>query len=254
VSDLENFDPDWLALREPVDHAARSRRLEELLVPALAGRSSLRIVDLGAGSGSTLRHLAPRLASLGVSAPQDWLLVDHDEHLLQRALATPVTAAASVRTARADLGDPGALREVLSGADLVVGSALLDVLPEPVAEVLLDCLSALQPRPAVLFVLTVTGGASVDPPAPAAVAARFDADQRSHGLGPDASEFVAAGFAARGWTVHRAATLWRLTESPLLQEWARGWFGAAGFPVTRLQAALVPHDDLLALPPGASAR
>lgn len=166
MNDLENFDPDWLALREPLDHATRSARLEELLVPALADRPALRIVDLGAGSGSTLRHLAPRLAELGVDAEQHWLLVDHDEELLQRALATPAPAATSVRTARADLGDPDALRSVLTGADLVVGSALLDVLSAAVADTLLDGLSALAPRPAVLFVLTVTGGATTEPPPP----------------------------------------------------------------------------------------
>lgn len=247
MNDLEDFDPDWLALREPLDHATRSARLEELLVPALAGRPALRIVDLGAGSGSTLRHLAPRLAELGVDAEQHWLLVDHDEELLQRALATPVPAATSVRTARADLGDPDALRSVLSGADLVVGSALLDVLPATVADTLLDGLSALAPRPAVLFVLTVTGGATTEPLAPDA-AAGFDADQRSHGLGPDAVEFCAAGFAARGWTVEREPTPWRLADSPLLQEWARGWFGAAGIEAPAVTSAVVPHEDLLVLP------
>lgn len=247
MSDLENFDPDWLALREPVDHATRSARLEELLVPVLSGRPSLRIVDLGAGSGSTLRHLAPRLAELGLDAEQHWLLVDHDEQLLQRALATPAPAATSVRTARADLGDPEALRDVLTDADLVVGSALLDVLPAAVADTLLDGLSALEPRPAVLFVLTVTGGATVEPPAPD-VAPAFDADQRSHGLGPDALEFCASGFAARDWTIERERTPWRLTDSPLLQEWARGWFGAAGFDVPVVTSAVVPHEDLLALP------
>lgn len=242
-NDLENFDPDWLALREPVDHATRSARLEELLATRLRGRSSVRIVDLGAGSGSTLRHLAPRLVELGVSADQDWLLVDHDEELLARARQSTVPA--TVSTARLDLGDRSALAEALTGADVVVGSALLDVLPAPVAEGLLDVLSAVQPRPVVLFVLTVTGGASVEPAAPG-VAEAFDADQRSHGLGPDAAEFVARGFTDRGWRVDRLPTPWVLTGSPLLTEWSRGWFGAAGVPAQPVVSAVVPHEDLLA--------
>lgn len=247
-TDLENFDPDWLALREPVDHATRSARLEELLAARLRGRAAVRIVDLGAGSGSTLRHLAPRLVQLGVTAAQDWLLVDHDEELLARAQASTVPATvSSVATAGLDLADAGALGRALTGADVVVGSALLDVLPPEVAEVLLDVLSGLRPRPAVLFVLTVSGGASVEPDAPG-VAEAFDADQRSHGLGPDAAGFVARGFADRGWRVDRLPTPWHLRPSPLLTAWAQGWFGAAGVPVPEVRGALVPHEDLLALP------
>ncbi|MEZ0493673.1 SAM-dependent methyltransferase [Kineococcus sp. TBRC 1896] len=245
MSELENFDPDWLALREPVDHATRSRRLEELLAARLTGRDRVRVVDLGAGSGSTLRHLAPRLRELGVGAVQDWVLVDHDEDLLARALASPVPAAASVRTARADLADRDALRDVLSGADVVVGSALLDVLPAPVAAGLVEVLSALDPRPAVLFVLTVRGGATTEPAVPGA-AEGFDADQRAHGLGPDAAGVVAEAFTAAGWSVQRAATPWRLGPSPLLAAWARGWFTAAGVVPQPVSSAVVPHEDLLA--------
>ncbi|MEZ0166721.1 SAM-dependent methyltransferase [Kineococcus sp. LSe6-4] len=246
MSELENFDPDWLALREPVDHGTRSARLEELLAARLTGRDRVRVVDLGAGSGSTLRHLAPRLAELGVAAAQDWVLVDHDADLLARALASPVPAAASVTTARVDLADREAVREVLSGADVVVGSALLDVLPAPVADGLVEVLSTLDPRPAVLFVLTVTGGASTDP-AVAGAAEGFDADQRARGLGPDAAGHVAAAFTARGWSVQREATPWRLGPSPLLTAWARGWFTAAGVAGPDPTAAVVPHEDLLAL-------
>jgi SAM-dependent methyltransferase len=241
VNELENFDPDWLALREPVDHATRSERLETALFDGLRGRSRVRVVDLGAGSGSTLRHLAPRLAGRGLE--QEWVLVDHDAELLERALRSEVPA--TVTTARVDLADRAALRDVLAGADVVVGSALLDVLPAAVATGLVEELSDLEPRPAVLFVLTVSGGASVDPPAPG-VAEAFDADQRSHGLGPDATGFVAAAFAERGWTVQRTPTPWRLTDSPLLHAWARGWFTAAGAPVAEVSAAVVPHEDLLA--------
>lgn len=240
-SGLENFDPDWLALREPVDHVSRSVRLESLLFERFRTFPRLRIVDLGAGSGSTLRHLAPRFAEFGIE--QDWLLVDHDEELLTRAAASDVPATVSVATA--DLADRAALRQVLAGADVVVGSALLDVLPLPVATGLVEELSALEPRPAVLFVLTVSGGASVEPPAPG-VAAAFDADQRAHGLGPDATDVVASEFLSRGWEVDREPTPWRLSASGLLTEWSRGWFAAAGAPAVPVTSAVVPHEDLLA--------
>ncbi len=244
VTGLENFDPDWLALREPLDHATRSRRLEELLAARLADRERVRVVDLGAGSGSTLRHLAPRLRELGVAAEQDWVLVDHDEDLLARALATPVAAAASVGTARVDLADRDALRSVLSGADVVVGSALLDVLPAPVATGLVEVLSTLDPTGRALRPDGRRG--SDERTRRPGVAEGFDADQRSHGLGPDATGVVADALAAHGWSVERDETPWRLGPSPLLDAWAEGWFAAAGVPVQPLSAAVVPHEDLLA--------
>ena len=63
---------DWLALREPADAAARSAEL----VDRLALRSPLLIHDLGSGTGSMARWLAPRLP-----APQRWVLQREDDRL-----------------------------------------------------------------------------------------------------------------------------------------------------------------------------
>ncbi|WP_369069471.1 SAM-dependent methyltransferase [Kineococcus terrestris] len=281
--ELERFDADWLALREPVDHASRSERLEELLLRHLpAPGAPLRVVDLGAGAGSTLRHLAPRLAAAG-HARQEWTLADHDEALLRRALAGPRPDGTTpdgqrVRVdavaARLDLGDADALAAVLRPAgrpaDVVVASALLDVLTPAAAAVLTGALGALDPRPPVLLALTVTGSARLDPPADGddAVAAAFDADQRRHGLGPDATGHVAGLLAAGGWRVHREPSPWRLGPAtrPLLEAWLDGWLaparaGGAGpdgdrdwddWRGSRLAdpglRARVGHEDLLALP------
>ena len=44
-----SFSPEWLALREPADHAARSRALLAKVGAAFTGRTTLHIVDLGCG-------------------------------------------------------------------------------------------------------------------------------------------------------------------------------------------------------------
>ena len=115
------FDEGWLALREPVDHRSRA---EELLAPLLAAwrtRRWRRVVDLGAGAGSNIRYLAPRLP-----APQDWTLVDHDASLLRR-VASPAPDV-TVTTRVGDLSDVGL--EGVADAHLVAGAALLDLVSE----------------------------------------------------------------------------------------------------------------------------
>ncbi|MGD8498218.1 MAG: class I SAM-dependent methyltransferase, partial [Chromatiales bacterium] len=57
---MSGFSPDWLALREPLDARARSAALVDRL-RAQAPRGPRRILDLGSGTGSNLRYLAPRL-------------------------------------------------------------------------------------------------------------------------------------------------------------------------------------------------
>src|SRR5579872_1979867 len=74
----EHFDADWLTLREPFDHHARSVVLARQLVERLPKRP--RLLDLGAGTGSLFRSLAPI-----IGRGQDWLLIDADDALLEDA-------------------------------------------------------------------------------------------------------------------------------------------------------------------------
>ena len=74
--------PEWLVLREPADAAARSTELAERLARHVSG--PLVIHDLGGGSGSMGRWLAPRLPG-----PQHWVIHDRDPDLLALALAAP---------------------------------------------------------------------------------------------------------------------------------------------------------------------
>src|SRR5262245_34965818 len=69
---------DWLALRERFDHAARSGVLTRAVADHLPRGRPIRVVDLGTGTGSNVRYLAPRL-----ERRQEWLLVDGDAAVLQ---------------------------------------------------------------------------------------------------------------------------------------------------------------------------
>jgi len=75
--------PEWLALREPADAAARSAELADRLARHLPA-GPLLIHDLGGGSGAMGRWLAPRLPGL-----QHWVMHDRDADLLELAVAAP---------------------------------------------------------------------------------------------------------------------------------------------------------------------
>ena len=265
--------PDWLALREPADHAARSEDLAAGLDTWLgtgpadpADSADLVVRDLGCGTGSMGRWLAPRL-----TRPQRWFLHDRDADLAARAAATPppgpVTATSAV------VGDLGDLAGV-GGTDLVVCSALLDLLrASDVGHLAGLCAGA---GAAALLTLSVTGEVALDPADPLddAVAAAFDAHQRRDGrLGPDAPGVAAAAFGRRGYAVVWRASPWRLGpgDAALTEEWLRGRLDAAcaqdpslvahagRYLADRREAlavgtlrAEVGHADLLALPPGSA--
>ena len=72
------FSADWLALREPADSGARDEKLMSLAVSA-AGAKPV-IMDLGCGTGSTIRALKQQLPS-----NTEWRLVDNDPALLEIA-------------------------------------------------------------------------------------------------------------------------------------------------------------------------
>ncbi|MFB9803380.1 methyltransferase domain-containing protein, partial [Streptomonospora salina] len=192
------FAPDWLALRERADAAARSAELLEPLEAALRTRSAGEpriVVDLGCGTGAMGRWLAPRL-----SGPQHWVLQDRDPALLVRARdGLPHRSAdGGPVTARIRRGDLAHLRSAdLAGASLVTASALLDLLTgEQAAGLARACAAAGCPA---LLTLSVQGRVELDPPHPldGAIAAAFDDHQRRGSpagrlLGPDAPAAAAA--------------------------------------------------------------
>jgi SAM-dependent methyltransferase len=85
----EEFDGDWLDLREPYDAAARDPGLAAMLAAALPARP--RLLDLGAGTGSLLRWLGHF-----IGRAQAWTLVDRDAALIERAFETIAERAEAV--------------------------------------------------------------------------------------------------------------------------------------------------------------
>jgi predicted RNA methylase len=71
---------DWLVLREPADAAARATDLADQVGRLLAERRQLVVHDVGCGTGSMGRWLAPLLPG-----PQRWVLYDRDSELLREA-------------------------------------------------------------------------------------------------------------------------------------------------------------------------
>lgn len=119
---MSGFSAEWLALREPHDLRARSKAVLDAVLGAL-DPTSVRIVDIACGTGSTFRALSPHM-----EARQNWRLVDNDLSLLAR---TPPSSPPRIVITTV----PTDLKRDLEGAldgplDLVTMSALLDLVSE----------------------------------------------------------------------------------------------------------------------------
>ncbi len=227
---MSGFAHDWLALREPYDHAARAPEPGRRLAAWAAGRKRLRIVDLGSGTGSNLRATAPALA-----CAQDWTLVEHDPALI--AAGTPALAGlpADVTAAYAGLDLARDLASAIpAGTDLVTMAAFLDL----VSAAWLDELVALvlERRAALHVVLTCDGGLRWRPGDifDAEVKRLFEAHQRTDkGFGPALGPAAAAALEARLPTDrgerHVAASDWRLgyADRAIQTALLKGYAGAA---------------------------
>lgn len=278
VEGMTRVTPDWLALREPADAAARAH---ELLVPlrthlaeTLPGPGARVVVrDLGCGTGSMGRWLAGRLPG-----PQLWIMQDRDLDLLDIVAARSIGTASdgSPVSVVPEQGDVAHLRaDELADTALVTTSALLDLLTaDEVRGIAEACVTAGCPA---LLTLSVVGRVDLDPPDPLdqEITDAFNAHQRRvtgsrRLLGPDAVEVAAEAFERLGATVLVRSSPWRLDagRADLVAEWLRGWVGAAceqrpdlageadAYLRRRLDACaagelgvLVHHSDLLALPP-----
>jgi SAM-dependent methyltransferase len=232
---MAGFSSEWLALREPADHAARSADLTRAVLDAMPREAPQRILDLAAGTGSNLRYLVDagpdRLRAIGASSPNaetDWLLVDHDPALLAHVAKAP-----NIRTRCVDLSTLDD-RGLFDGRTLVTASALLDLVSEKWLRAL--AVRCAQARAAVLFALTYDGGIVCAPPDPddaeiVSLVNRHQHTDKGFGpaLGPGAIDVAARCFEALAYRVQRARSDWMLTpESRELQRQViDGWAEAA---------------------------
>jgi SAM-dependent methyltransferase len=264
--------PGWLALREPADAAARAIDLVAKVRQLLPARRPTVVHDLGCGTGSMARWLAPQL-----SGPQHWVMYDRDADLLARAAVdvSPLGADGSrvtVETRQRDITRLG--QRDLTGASLITASALLDMLTA--AEVERIARSCVEAGCAALLTISVTGRITLTPSDPLddVIASAFNEHQRrgeddGRLLGPDAVGAAADMFTRLGAEVVLAPSPWRLgaSDRALTTEWFKGWVGAAceqrpeltvathAYVEQRLADAAagrlrvtVHHDDLLAVP------
>ncbi|MCB9942265.1 MAG: class I SAM-dependent methyltransferase [Geminicoccaceae bacterium] len=119
---MSGFSSDWLGLREPFDHAARSDRLTGMLTRWADGREGLVIADMGSGTGSNFRAIEPVLPP-----GQHWYLLENDPALIEAGRSTlPATGRSSCLYVAADLSS--SLEDIVpASVDIVTCSALLDL-------------------------------------------------------------------------------------------------------------------------------
>jgi SAM-dependent methyltransferase len=203
----EGFSAAWLSLREPYDARAADRGLVHRLAAWAAARRGPHVVDLGAGTGSTLRRLAPLLP-----AGQRWTLAELDPALI--ATGETLTAGVAARYRRVDLRT-GLETLGEEPADILAASALLDLVPAA----WLERLVALRRRLgcALYASLTYDGGVGWRPADPGDGELRdaVNRHQRTDkGLGPALGPGAAAALrrllAGPGGTVGLARSDWRL--------------------------------------------
>ena len=279
-----SFSPEWLALREPVDHASVNSQVREALRRHFVRHTSIRVVDLGCGTGSNVRGTAGALGRR-----QTWTLVDYDPKLLKAAafrlenLERGMRTKSGVRFA-VDEGEitvsfveanlsTGRFQPVIGGADLVTAAALFDLFSVATIDQLVAAVTA--NKQAFFTVLTYDGLASWLPEHAADQAMRdaFNAHQQTDkGFGPaagaGATAALVAGFQRHGYRIVRGKSPWIVdgAHGELRRQLDAGFAHAvretgtvAGDVIDAWQAhrdhaadpiTIIGHEDLLALPPG----
>jgi SAM-dependent methyltransferase len=223
-----SFSLQWLALREPCDRAARNPAVLEAVRAAFADRPAVRVVDLGCGTGSTMRAVAPLLP-----ARQTWRLVDNDIALLEAAAET-TPATYEVTTAHFDLADDLG-RALADDTDLVTTSALLDLVSAHWLERLVAILS-ISRRP-LYAALSFDGRVELTPACcdDAAIVAAVNRHQLTDkgfgaALGPQGGPAALAALQAEGFAIAQGSSDWVFgpADQAIQLEMLTGWAGAAG--------------------------
>ena len=260
---MGEFSADWLALREPVDHRSRNLSLQNQVVdffnqakPIAPGL--IQITDLGSGTGSNLRALAPHFGPM-----QSWTLVDYDADLLRAARTTLLSWADGVLDSnpanpRGAVGhfsgsiEPLVItknmkkiavqfryadlladyRSILNEpADLITAAAFFDLVAEPWLTEF--CATLTKP---LYTVLTYDGKETWGPPNAfdAEVLRAFHAHQSTDkgfgvALGPRGAERLQSLLQTRGFTTACAPSPWRMDnrDHALIEQLALGTASAA---------------------------
>ena len=237
---MTGFSREWLSLREPSDHRARTEGVRNAAIAAFDGRQHISIVDLACGTGSNLRALAPYL-----SERQTWCLVNLDPALLSAAFEALISFADEVRFRKpltlwkkdrlievnfANLDLRTQLAQALDGTiDLVTAAAFFDLVSADWIGVFCGELSR---RSLPLYTaLNYTGEETWHPAhaADAAVLSAFHGHQATDkgfgpAGGPAATSMLQEALKDHGYNVLAGPSPWRLNkkDAPLISVLANG--------------------------------
>lgn len=224
---MSGFSADWLALREPIDLAARNNVVEAAFCAALPS-GPVRLQDLASGAGSTVVALSRLLKSR-----QEWHLCDHDPILLDVALRRFESSAnLDVNIRQIDLStelDHLKFDEV----DGITTSAFLDLVTEGFLGDLVDAVTR-SGKP-FLASLTYDGRAMCSPDdcMDEDIRLAMNAHQKTDkgfgaALGPDAAMVAESRFNAAGYRVVSGTSDWRATvgAKAFQNQLIAGWLSA----------------------------
>jgi len=228
---MSGFSPDWLALREPADIAARNIDVVAAMAQHFSARKTITVCDLGAGTGASLRAVADRLPPV-----QSWVLVDHDARNLEAAVAALAAWAdesarwnegITLRRGRKMIDVRVRVQDFAHDlvcwspdTDLVTASALFDLAS---ADWITSFVSALRKnRIALLSMLTANDDIGATPPhaADSQIIAAFHRHQTSDkGFGPSAgakaARILEETLARAGYRLTAGDSPWLLSPSAL---------------------------------------
>ena len=218
---MSGFSIEWLNLREASDHKARDRHLLKTAANWLNDLKSKDkvIVDLGSGTGSTIRGLQ-RYTTLAPSI--QWRLVDNDPELLAEAVHRH-SEEYSIESFLVDLSATQKLP--LESVSLITASALLDLVSSNFIRDLCQLIKEKnEGRPLGFYsALNYDGCIKWTPfhSLDAAILMNFNTDQRRDkgfgpALGPDATDFLKTQFHSTKFQCLSAKSPWLLGSADYL--------------------------------------
>ncbi len=253
---MTGFSPEWLALREPADLAARNRQVLTACGRAFENQETIRICDIGAGTGASVRALTELLPRR-----QFWTLVDSDEKNLAAAFAqlaqwgTDIKAYDGglmmrkgdhelyVRSHVCDLAATPACWP--KNTDLVTASALFDLTSARWLDTFVTLLSA--QKVALLSMLTFDGVISADPdhPQDGPIAQAFRTHQQGDkgfgpAAGPHAANVLEASLERVGYELEIGESPWTIDRGASALLYAT----LAGIAQAAQETQTVPPEDI----------
>jgi hypothetical protein len=237
---MSGFASEWLALREPLDLAARNREVETTFLENVPAESA-RILDLASGAGSTVAGLKNHFHD-----PVEWQLTDYDPALLEIASTRWQGRADCMVTSRQIDLSKNLEQLSISDVDAVTTSAFLDLVSESFLKRLVNFIvGAGKP---FLASLTYDGRASFAPANPmdqdlCEALNRHQQTDKGFGaaLGPNASQRAMELFRTAGYEVVSGKSDWDIdgSQKDFLEEFLSGWLRVGrevGFEASALEA------------------